>query len=610
MNHINSAKVKMMPIFKYECFEDPLPNPNSKKIKYRNLKLSQNRFNEKKLPVFDSMFQISYNKNICTTSTVHNFMSLYNRVNTFQKDYTPLHLAIEMGNFHLIQFLLRLPTINVNTFTGTGLTGLHMAIKSENLTIVKYLCEYSDIDLEATSNCVGTPLIYATLISTPIILKTLIDYGADVNKTFTADCLNPLMLAIHNHKTEHSWILAESGICPLHTDVKKWNALHYAAIFKAPTELLQKLMEIGCDQNGITREGMTPLHHAVISGSIDSVQILVMKADIHIADENGLTALHYAAYQGHWEIVKILLAAGSRPNKKTNSKVTPLHFAAKHDRFLVVEELLKCYVDVNAVTMQCNTPLHYAACNGNEKMIEVLLKQGADPNIPNKDNDLPIHLACLRGVINAVKLLCLNTLNMDYRNKNNMSPLHNAVLSTNEELIKFLLNKYKFSIDTDLFNVALRSGNIHIIKIIIDRTNESILKDEVFWFKIIGFTGSLEIIKLFIKRVQPPNSVISSLVGYATHLGHCDIARYLLEYVRTWDDLLDGEGNTALHYAIHKNDTELVRLLIEKGSNVNHINDAGITLLQSASKIANTEIVKLLLKNWNTCYTSNNKTIL
>ncbi|XP_022171073.1 uncharacterized protein LOC111034255 [Myzus persicae] len=609
MNHINSAKVNMMPVFKYGCFEDPLPNPNSKKIKYKNFKLSQSRFNEKKMPVFDSMFQISYNKNLCTTSTVQHFMSLYNKVNKLQKDYTPLHLAIEMGNFHLIQFLLRLPTINVNTFTGTGFTGLHLAVKSENVTIVKYLCEYSDIDLEATSSCVGTPLIYATLISTPIILKTLIDFGADVNKTFTADRLNSLMLAIHNHKNEHSWILAESGICPLHTDVKKWNALHYAAIFKASTELLQKLIEIGCDQNGITREGMTPLHHAVISGSIDSVKILVMKADIHITDENGLTALHYAAYQGHWEIVKILLDTGSRPNKKTNSKVTPLHFAAKHDRFLVVEELLKCYVDVNAVTMQCNTPLHYAACNGNEKMVEILLKHGADPNIPNKDNDLPIHLACLRGAIDAVKLLCLNKSNMDWRNKNNMSPLHNAVLSSNEELIKFLLNKYKFSFDTDLFSVALRSGNIHIIQLIIDKTNETMLKDEVFWFKIIGFSGSLEVIKLFVKRVQPPLSVISSLVGYATHLGHCDIARFLLEYVRTWDDLLDGEGNSALYYAIYKNDIELVRLLIEKGSNVNHINDAGITLLQCASINGNTEIVKLL-KNWTTCYTSKNKAIL
>ncbi|XP_027851111.1 ankyrin-1-like [Aphis gossypii] len=606
MNRINTTKVNMMPVFKYECFEDPLPNSNNKKNKFKNFKLSQNRFHEKK-PVFDSMFQISYNKNVCTTSTVENFMSLYNKLNKLQKDYTPLHLAIEMGNLHLIQFLLRLPTINVNSFTGTGFTGLHLAIKSENVTIVKYLCENSDIDLEATSSFVGTPLIYATSISTPIILKTLIGYGADVNKTFTADCLNSLMLAIQNHKNEHSWILAESGICPSHTNVKKWNALHYAALFHASTELLRKLIEIGCDQNGVTREGNTPLHHAVISGNVDSVQIFVeMKADIHKTDENGLTALHYAAYQGHWEIVKILLAAGSRPNKKTNIKVTPLHFAAKHDRFLVVEELLKCYIDVNAITMQCNTPLHYAACNGNEKMVETLLKHGADPNIPNKDNDLPIHLACLRGAIDAVKLLCLNKTNMDWRNKNNMTPLHNAILSANEDLIKFLLNKYKFNIDTDLFNVALRSGNIHVIKIMIDRSNETLLKDEVFWFKIISFSRSLEIIKLFVKRVQPPVSVIANLVGYATQLGQCDTARFLLEYVKTWDDLLDEEGNTALYYAIFKNDIELVRLLIEKGSNVNHINDAGITLLQSASKNGNTEIMKLLLKNWTTCYTSNN----
>lgn len=597
-----------MPVFEYECFEVTLPNSNSKKTKYKNLKFSQKRFNEKKLPVFDSMFQITYKKDTCTASTVHNFMSLYNKVGKLQKDYTPLHLAIEMGNFHLVQFLLKLPTINVNSLTSTGLTGLHMAIKANNLTIVKYLCEYSDIDLEAESKCAGTPLIYATLSSSSIILKTLINNGADVNKTFTSDCLNSLMLAIHNDKIEQSWILAENGINPLHTDVKKWNALHYATLFKSSPKLLRKLIEIGCDPNGVTREGMAPLHHAVISASIDAVKILIAtKADIHKTDENGLTALHYAAYQGFWKIVKILLAAGSRPNKKTNSKVTPLHFAAKHDHYLVVKELLNYYVDVNAITMQCNTPLHYAACNGNDEMVDILLKNGADINILNKDNDLPIHLACLRGAINVVKLLCVNGSYKNCRNKNNISPFHNAILSTNEELIKLLLDKYKFCIDIDSYHVALRSGNIRIIRILIDRTNDAMFKEELFWYKIINFSGSLEVIKLFINRIPPPTSAIPSLVGYATHLGCCDIARYFLENLTAWNDFLDGEGNTTLYYAINKNDLELVRLLVEKGSNVKHVNDAGITLLQLASKNGNMDIVKLLLKNW-TNHKLDNKT--
>lgn len=549
------------------------------------------------------MFQISYDVKMYPTGTVDNFMSLYNKVSTLQKDYTPLHLAVEMGNFHLVQLLLKLPTINVNTFTSTGFTGLHMAIKSANLSIVKYLCEYSDVDLEATSICVGTPLIYATLISTPGILKVLIEHGADVNKTFTADSLNSLMLAIHNDKKEQSWILTESGICPLHTDAKKWNALHYAALFKGSVELLTKLIKIGCDQNGVTHEGMTPLHHAVISGRIDAVQILVeLKADFNKTDENGLTALHYAAYQGHWEIVKILLGAGSRPNKKTNSKVTPLHFAAKHDRYLVVKELLKCYVDVNALTMQSNTPLHYAACNGNAEMVDILLKNGADLNIPNKDNDLPVHLACIRGAIDVVKLLCLNGSNMDCRNKNNMLPLHNAILSSNEELVRFLLRKFKLNIDDDLYHVTLRSGNVNIIKFIIDKTNKTMLKNEVFWYKIIGYSGSLEVVELFASHVQPPTSAISSLVVYAIHLGYCDIARYLLEYVNTWHEHFDGQGNTALYYAINTNDTELVRLLIEKGSNVKHVNDLGFTLLQCASKNNNPDILKLILKNLTNCY--------
>lgn len=585
-----------MSVLKYECFEAVLPD--TKKAKHKTLKLTHRRFNEKKLPIFDSMFQINFDQDTCA---VDNFMSLYSKVSKLQKDYTPLHLAIEMNNFHLLQLLLRLPTNNVNTFTSTGFTGLHMAIKLNNFRIVKYLCDYPSIDLEASSSNMGTPLIYATLISSPDILKILIDHGADVNKTYTPDGLNSLMLAIHNDKKEQSWLLAETNICPLHTDSKQWNSLHYAASFKGSPKLLRKLVEIGCDLNGVTREGMTPLHHAVISGSIDAVQIFVeMKADVHRTDENGLTALHYAAYQGLCEVVKILLAAGSRPNKKTYNKVTPLHFAAKHNHYLVVKELLKYYVDINAITLQCNTPLHYAACNGNKEMVSLLLQNGADINVPNKDNDLPIHLACLRGAINVVKLLHFNGSSMNSRNKNNILPLHNAIISANEELIKFLLIKCKSVIDSDLYNVALHSGNMNIIKIIIDRTyDEKLLKDEILWYKLIGFSGSLELIKLFSNRVKPPISVVSSLVGYATQLGYCDIAQYLLEHIETWNDVIDGEGNTVLYYAISKNNVELVRLLIEKGSSVKHMNDAGTTPLQLAMQNGNKEIVNFLLQNCN-----------
>lgn len=580
-------------MFKHDFFEPTVPNRNNKKTKYNNLKISNRRFNQRKLPIFDSMFQISYNQDTCA---VDNFMSLYSKVSKLQKDYTPLHLAIEMGNFYLLQLLLKFPTNNVNTFTSTGFTGLHMAIKLNNLNIVKYLCDYPSIDLEASYGHVGTPLIYATLNSSPDILKILIDHGADVNKTLTPDHLNSLMLAIHSGKKEQSWLLAGSNICPSHTDAKQWNSLHYAASFKGSPKLLRKLIEIGCDHNGVTREGMTPLHHAVISGNIDIVQILVeMKADVDRIDENGLTALHYAAYLGLWEVVKILLTAGSRPNKKTYNKVTSLHFAAKHNHCLVVKELLNCFVDINAITLQCNTPLHYAACNGNEEMVSILLQNGADINVSNKDNDLPIHLACLRGAVNVVKLLYFNGSSLNCRNKNNMSPLHNAIISANEELIKFLLIKCKSVIDVDLYNVALRSGNISIIKIIIDKTfNEKLLKDEMFWYKLVGSSGSLDIIKLFTDRVQPPTSVLSSLVGYATQLGYCDIAQYLLKYIKTWDDIFDEEGNTVLYYAISKNDVELTRLLIEKGSSVKHINDAGNTLLQLAMKNGSKEILKLL----------------
>jgi ankyrin repeat protein len=79
---------------------------------------------------------------------------------------------------------------------------------------------------------------------------------------------------------------------------------------------LKKLLSIGLDPDQTDKEGISPLHLAVETGSIDSVKILLeWKADPNIADHRGVTPLHIAySFDGMTEIIEYLLSKGANPN--------------------------------------------------------------------------------------------------------------------------------------------------------------------------------------------------------------------------------------------------------------------------------------------------------
>lgn len=59
-------------------------------------------------------------------------------------------------------------------------------------------------------------------------------------------------------------------------------------------------------------------------------------------------------------------------------------------------------------------------------------------------------------------------------------------------------------------------------------------------------------------------------------------------------------GNTALHIAVYQNDIEMCKILLSADADINTRNDDGVTPLQMAKELNNTEIVSVLVNNL--CY--------
>ena len=79
----------------------------------------------------------------------------------------------------------------------------------------------------------------------------------------------------------------------------------------------------------------------------------------------------------------------------------------------------------------------------------------------------------------------------------------------------------------------------------------------------------------------------------AAERGNTEMVRLILGYGVDVDEH-DGYGNTPLFYAVWDNDTEMVRLLLDSRADANAKNSAGTTLLSSAAGNGNTEMVALL----------------
>ena len=59
------------------------------------------------------------------------------------------------------------------------------------------------------------------------------------------------------------------------------------------------------------------------------------------------------------------------------------------------------------------------------------------------------------------------------------------------------------------------------------------------------------------------------------------------------------DGPTALHWAVHRNNPDAVRMLIQAGAEVDVINDFGVNPISLACVNRNPEVAKLLLKRQN-----------
>ena len=148
------------------------------------------------------------------------------------------------------------------------------------------------------------------------------------------------------------------------------------------------MLKDGADPNELDANHRTPLHEAVDSDSLETVnRLLEGGANPNLQDTHlGHTALHRAVHVHSSLSAERLLEAGADPNIRDVDGDTPLHATLKspendHKQLAAVNSLIAHGAQLDLPDRQSGrTPLMLAAAHGKEEAAFRLLEQNVYPN--------------------------------------------------------------------------------------------------------------------------------------------------------------------------------------------------------------------------------------
>ncbi|XP_078383072.1 uncharacterized protein LOC144665666 isoform X2 [Oculina patagonica] len=339
------------------------------------------------------------------------------------------------------------------------LTELHKCSDNNDAEMAVELVLHYGTDVNITANGSRTPLLWASLRSSSVFFKTLLDLGADANFQREDQC-TPLIMASYWNNCMAVRLLTETGVDPDVQCDSSDAALHVSAK-KGFITISKLLIESGCNVNLQTNSGKTPLHLAVQNGHKHLVEVLLENgADVTIRNKHdpkerlflvrgkdkGRPAWHYVMVE------KPLLGLF---HKRTNGgKLDVADFGTvvesgwgenPPERKIaeIVDKSIGFQKDV-----QGKTPLDVACEMNNENLeiIELLVKHSADIDTRDGDGFTSLQMAAIRGKIKLVLKLVelkadVNLTTMDGRDAADLAQLNEE--TEIEELLKLKRSSLK-----------------------------------------------------------------------------------------------------------------------------------------------------------------------
>ena len=220
--------------------------------------------------------------------------------------YHPIHQACKHGYLPIVQFLISRGA-DPNSKTKQKLTPLLFAIKKMHYSIVKYLCENTEIKINCVDKHKYTALHYACVQNNFEMVKYLLEHGCNPNLK-NDDGVQPCFYTTSEDIIKY---IAKINEDKLPVDSYGRTLLHYSAYINSP-KLIKYFISLNMDKDLKDGNGLTPLHHTSLNGSLEAAKYLIShQADKDARDNYGRTPLHYAYFRNKLNIADYLISIGA-----------------------------------------------------------------------------------------------------------------------------------------------------------------------------------------------------------------------------------------------------------------------------------------------------------
>jgi ankyrin repeat protein len=365
--------------------------------------------------------------------------------------------------------------------------------------------------------------------------------------------------------------------------------------------------------NSKDRSGETPIQIAARSGYKAIAEVLLKvgaKLDIESAAALGLTnevkaildrepwlakaprrPLHYAAEGRHLDLVKLLLDHGADPNldygfSNVLGPVTALSRAVSSGSYEIVKLLCERGAKLNvAIGKNEDSAFHYAVGYRDARLVKLLLEHKADPDRKNDRGLTPLHITAVRGLIDKARVLLDFKADPNATTSDGATPLFFAAVLRHRDYCDFLLKR---GTRLDIYTAcalgktaegeALLKANPKLA-----RTRDRLRRTPLFWAARSGDAKLVERLLALGAEVDlhAPRYLLTSNV---------------IAGPEVWDRDARKSGETPLHLAAGEGYLKVVRLLLDKGADVNARDEEDRTPLHLAAEHHHAAVVKFLLE--------------
>lgn len=516
-----------------------------------------------------------------------------------------LFRVVEKGDITEFRAFVSKKEADVNAVNDQGEKLIHVAAKSGSKAIIDELIKKHGVgvnDLDA-QGC--TPLYHAVKCGrTRTVEHLMYKCYADVNKA-NKDGAAPVHAAAS---------LGDSKIRILKLLVEKvnvnctsgggWTPLHYAAGGRNCLETMKFLVKEGAITDIKNASGRAPIHIAAINGCDGNIEFLLANGvDVNDVDGEGHTALYHAAYNGWGGTMNFLLGRGGLGIDANEKRRTLLYHALEQSYLKVVEFFVGGgrvgvdYADEKGKTLLC-----YLVEMGNLQVANLIVDVGKGINVSDDE------LLFLDEEVKVAKYLLDQGADIYALSANGQRPLSIAEKTLSDHsksMINYSPTKTSVSsppCDTGdsqtLSRFSTEEGSSAVGGYLF-RNRTSVLTYTSLCGAIRGNNLS-EVIRLMdegadISEINDDNELL--------HFVAEAFSDRMVKYIMNKDkgkvldlEFCNKEGNTPLCVAIKDGRTNVPKIFIEWGANVNHCNKEGNTPLHLAAKRGLLNVVKALLK--------------